>query len=448
MCLGMVDIERLSRETLRLAKKIGATDAALSYYLTKTYMVRFSNNEVTVSKLFMDESADLYIAIKERRAISSTNIVTSKSLKELVNTTFSIANNSPPADVYAPLPKGPFRYDKKLLDQRLGRVTHEKLMEWVEEAINAALNQGAKRVAGSLIFTRSYRFLMTSEKVEAENRKDTVEISVRAFLDGESSGQFAAASGSAEDFKPERVGATAGEIAKMADKPSPAEPGVYDAIIGPMTLANILEEVGDMASAFHVDSGISFLKDKIGQKVASDIFTLIDDPTIPGAYGAEPFDDEGLPTRRNTIIERGELKTYLHNSYTAKKFNTESTGNAGIIVPSPFNLIVEGGTDSLSGLISKLDRGILVTNDWYLRYRDTTKGDFSTIPRDGLFLIINGSVERPIRELRISDNMLRLLQNIESMTYEKYWIKWWEVDTPIKAPYALIRNVNFTKSTI
>jgi PmbA protein len=56
-----------------------------------------------------------------------------------------------------------------------------------------------------------------------------------------------------------------------------------------------------------------------------------------------------------------------------------------------------------------------------------------------MFLIINGSIERPIRELRISDNMLRMIQNIESITHEKYWIKWWEVETPVKAPYALIR---------
>jgi PmbA protein len=445
---GMVDIERLSRQALRMAKKLGATDAVLSYYSTKTYMVRFSNNEVAVSKVFMDESADLYVALRERRAVSSTSIISAKSFKELVDNAVSIAKNAPPGEVYAPLPRGPFKYDRKLLDQSLGRISHDKLVSWVDEAISGALNQGAKRVAGSLVFSRSYRFLMTSEKVEAESRKDTVEISVRAFLDGESSGQFAAAAGTLEEFKPERVGSTAGEIARMSDKPIPGEPGVYDAIIGPMTFANILEEVGEMASAFHVDSGLSFLKDKLGQKVAYDILTLVDDPTIHGSYGAEPFDDEGLPTRRNPIIENGVLKTYLHNSYTAKKFNVESTANAGLLVPTPFNLVVEGGTDSLSGLISKLDRGILVTNDWYLRYRDTTSGDFSTIPRDGMFLIINGSIERPIRELRISDNMLRMIQNIESMTHEKYWIKWWEVETPVKAPYALIKNVNFTKSTI
>lgn len=444
----MADIEKLSRQVLRQAKKAGATDAVLSYYSSKTYMVRFSNNEVTVSKIFMDEMAELYVAFKERRAVSYTSIISSKSLKELVDNTVSMAKNAPPADVYAPLPRGPFRYDRKLLDQRLGRTSHEKLIEWVEEAINSALNQGAKRVAGSLILTKSHRFLMTSEKVEAEQKKDTVEISVRAFLDGESSGQFAMAAGSIDEFKPERVGSTAGEIARMADNPSIGEPGVYDAIIGPMTLANIMEEVGEMSSAYHVDSGLSFLRNKLGQKIASEILTLVDDPTIHGSYGAEPFDDEGLPTRRNIIIENGVLKTYLHNSTTAKKFNVESTANAGLIVPSPFNLVVEGGTESLSKLISKLDRGILVTNDWYLRYRDTTRGDFSTIPRDGMFLIINGSIEKPIKELRISDNMLRLLQNIESMTYDKYWIKWWEVETPVKAPYALIRDVNFTKSTI
>jgi len=74
----MVDIERLSRQALRMAKKLGATDAVLSYYSTKTYMVRFSNNEVAVSKVFMDESADLYVALRERRAVSSTSIISAK----------------------------------------------------------------------------------------------------------------------------------------------------------------------------------------------------------------------------------------------------------------------------------------------------------------------------------------------------------------------------------
>ncbi|MEM4405089.1 MAG: metallopeptidase TldD-related protein, partial [Nitrososphaerota archaeon] len=113
-----------------------------------------------------------------------------------------------------------------------------------------------------------------------------------------------------------------------------------------------------------------------------------------------------------------------------------------------FNLIVEGGNATLNQLLGRVERGIFVTNDWYLRYRNFRTGDFSTIPRDGLFLIKNGSIEAALKDLRLSDNILRMMNNLEDMTADKYWIKWWEVEVPVKAPYALIRGVNFTKSTV
>ena len=81
--------------------------------------------------------------------------------------------------------------------------------------------------------------------------KDTVEISVRAFLDEESSGQFAVWTGKLGDFNPWKVGREAGEIAKMAKDPGEVAEGKYYAIIGPMTAANLIEEVGGMASAFY-----------------------------------------------------------------------------------------------------------------------------------------------------------------------------------------------------
>lgn len=444
----MTKRREMSRSALRLARRMGASDAALRITSTKTHMIRFANNEVTVSKVFLEESAELYVAIRERRAVAHMTGVSMGSLKELVSKAVSMAKSSAPAPLYAPLPKGPFKYDKALLKRSLPRVAPERLVAWVEEAVSAAINNGARRVAGSLIYRESRSSLTTTGGIDASSEKGTVELSVRAFADGDASGQFAAASGSLEGLSPERVGSTAGETARLAVGAVPAEPGVYDAVIGPMTFANLIEEVGDAASAFRVDAGISFLGDKLGEEVSSRRLTLIDDPTIHSSYGAEPFDDEGLPTRRNVIIREGVLSTYLHNSFTAKKFGTTSTANAGIIVPSSFSLVVEGGSSSFQRLISSVDNGVLVTNDWYLRYQNMRTGDFSTIPRDGMFLIRNGGIERPIKDLRLSDNLPGLLRRLEEMTAERYWIKWWEVETPVYAPYALIREVNFTKSTL
>ncbi|MEM1967674.1 MAG: TldD/PmbA family protein [Nitrososphaerota archaeon] len=444
----MVGVKRVAAEVLRSAKRHGATDAAVNIEASTTYMIRFSNNEITVSKVFHEHSVSAYLAIGEKRGVASTTVLSLSEAKKLVENLAETTKLAGSTDIYAPLPKGPFKYDKALLKRGRRAPPPEQLVEWVVEAVSGARNQGAARVAGSLIATERRRMLYTSAGVRAESSSERVELSVRAFLNGASSGQFSTATSSREEFNPYRVGEIAGEIAKMAKNPVSGEPGTYDAILGPMTFANIIEEVASAASAYSVLTGLSFLEERLGQEVSSKVLTLIDDPTLPGAYGSEPFDDEGLPTRRKAIIESGVLKNYLHNSATAKKFNVESTANAGWIAPEPFNLVVEGGGATLNQLLSKVDRGILVTNDWYLRYRNFRTGDFSTIPRDGLFLVKNGSIEAALKDLRLSDNILKLLRSLEEMTADKYWIKWWEVEVPVKAPYALIRDVNFTKSTI
>src|SRR5439155_3026824 len=89
--------------------------------------------------------------------------------------------------------------------------------------------------------------------------------------------------------------------------------------------------LGSIFEAVHGESvyrQASFLAGKLGQKVASDTLTVIDDGTIPGLFGTSPFDDEGVPTRRTVVIEKGVLKNYLMNTYTARKLGMKTTGNA------------------------------------------------------------------------------------------------------------------------
>jgi len=116
------------------------------------------------------------------------------------------------------------------------------------------------------------------------------------------------------------------------------------------------------------------------------------------------------------------------------------------VAPRPFNLVVDAGQRSLEELMSSVQRGIYVTNNWYLRYQNYQTGELSTIPRDAMFLIENGRIGRPIKELRISDNLLRMLSSVEEVGRERRWIRWWEVDVPTLCPATLISKVKFTKS--
>jgi PmbA protein len=154
-----------------------------------------------------------------------------------------------------------------------------------------------------------------------------------------------------------------------------------------------------------------------------------------------------LPTQRTVIFERGVFKSYLHNSTTARKHGTTSTANAGLIAPRPFNLVLTPGDEDLDSLVRSIDLGLYVTNNWYLRYQNYGTGEFSTIPRDAMFLIKNGELVGSVRDLRLSDNMLRLIKNIETVSAARQWVRWWEVSTPALAPHGLVRSAKFTRSS-
>jgi PmbA protein len=411
-------------------------------------MIRFSNNEVTASKNFREVMVNVFVMIERRRAGSTFNVLSPKALEHATKKLVETAKISQPADVYAPLPKGPFKYNSALIKPSQVPSDPKKLVDYVEEAIGEARKSGAERVAGSLTATNASIFLETSSKASAVQRRSSLEISLRAFVSEVASGHSLSIAQSERDFQPAEAGRRAGEIAKMALNPTEGQPGRYTALLGPMVFADFVNQVGIQSSAFMVDAGQSFLIDKLGSRVASEKFMLIDDPTLVGTYGARAFDDEGVSTRRNIIVEKGILKTYLHNSTTAKKFGAKTTANAGLIAPTPWNLIVEPGEKPLEKMLSQIDEGVYVTNNWYLRYQNYRKGDFSTIPRDGMFQIKNGQIANPIRNLRISDNMLKIFQNIRELSKERLWIKWWEVPIPTLTPYATVEDINFTKSTM
>jgi PmbA protein len=251
-----------------------------------------------------------------------------------------------------------------------------------------------------------------------------------------------------QDFDPRLAGTEAGSMAKLAMDPVQGEAGSFPAVLGPMVFADLVQQVGRMASAFHVDAGMSFLAGRLEQPIGSKVLTLVDDAKLPGALGTMPFDHEGLPTKRTTIIAEGVLKSYLHNTCTAAKAGVESTANAGLIAPQPYNLVVEPGRSSLEELIRQVDHGIFVTNDWYLRYQDYARGDFSAILRDALFAIEDGQIAGSIKGLRISDNLPRILSNLRAMGRERRWVKWWEVETPTLVPAVLVDEVRFTRSSM
>jgi PmbA protein len=411
---------------------------------SRSSMFRFSRNRMTVANSLDEASLTVFV----RHSQGSSSVTVADMREEAVREAVSGLILGLPQDdgQEQRLPIGPFSYDLRHRDPV--NLEGDELVDLVQRSVASARKAGAEQVAGTLQVANQRLSLRSTRGVEAETLVPELELSIRAFLDPQRSGHGLSVSDTLAGLDAEGAGTEAGSLAAACRKVVDCAPGPYEALLHPMVAADLSSQLGSMASAFYLDVGMSFLADRLGEEVCSPLFTLADDPTGTGALGCRPFDDEGTPTRSKTIVRDGVWESVLHNHATASKAGTASTGNAGLVSPQPFNLMVSPGASDRRSMLESMDRGIVVSNIWYLRYQNYRSGDFSAIPRDAMFLVEDGEVVGSLRDLRISDNILGILSGLRSLSEERRWVRWWEVDTPTLSPYMLCDRVNFTRSTM
>jgi PmbA protein len=191
-------------------------------------------------------------------------------------------------------------------------------------------------------------------------------------------------------------------------------------IFEPRVARSLAGHLFEAVSGESIYQQASFLEGKLGQQVASEAVTVVDDPTIPGLFGTWPFDDEGVPARRKVVIERGVLRTYLHNTYTARKLEARTTGNAGRgLAGNPWvdhgNFFLEPGILTLEQMVAGVKQGLLVT-ELMGQGVNVVNGDYSR-GAAGLW-IENGEVAYPVSEITIAGNLEIMLKDIEAVGAE------------------------------
>jgi PmbA protein len=190
-------------------------------------------------------------------------------------------------------------------------------------------------------------------------------------------------------------------------------------ILDPKVSCDFLGILSSSLSADSVQKGKSMLADKLNSKIASPILNLIDDGTLDGGIGSAPVDGEGTPTKRTPLIEKGCLKGFLHNIYTANKWKTSSTGNSvrggfkGLPGVGVTNLFVEKGNISREGLINGVDKGLYITEAMGVHTANPISGDFS-IGIAGHY-IENGKISFPVRGVVMAGNILELMKGVEAV---------------------------------
>jgi PmbA protein len=211
-------------------------------------------------------------------------------------------------------------------------------------------------------------------------------------------------------------------------------------IFEPRTAAQFLSDIFGAVNGGAIYRQASFLAGKLGEKIASDALTVVDDATMPGLFGSTSFDDEGVASRRTVVIEHGVLKSYLLNTYSARKLNLKTTGNAsrgitGNAGIGPGNFFIEAGALPPAEIIASIPAGLYVT-ELIGGGGNTVTGDYSS-GAAGLW-IENGKLAYPVSEITIAGTMQQMLEGIEQVGSDL------EFRGSIAAPTILIREMTIS----
>ena len=202
-----------------------------------------------------------------------------------------------------------------------------------------------------------------------------------------------------------RLGAKRGKTKKV--------PVVFD----PMVSTSILEHIFEGINGDSVYRGASFLAGKLGQKIAGEGVTVVDDGTIVGGFGTSPFDGEGIPTRRTVVVENGVLNSYLLNTYTAKKLGLQTTANAsrglaGTPGIGPGNFFIQPGKKTPQEIIAAIPDGLYVT-EFLGHGANLVTGDYSR-GASGIW-ISGGELAYPVEEITVAGNLKEMFFNISEI---------------------------------
>jgi PmbA protein len=440
-------LQSLAVDVVRMAIEAGATAAECTASQGDEFSVSVRQGEIDKLKDAGSRAAGVRVLIGQRAGSSYTSDLSGEGLRYMIDSAMATARIAT-EDPYAGMPEagdlGSLGGDLKLYADDVEQLDTGVKIDQALRAEKAAFavdprianSEGATFDSGT-----SYRAFANSLGFEGSYRSSSYSLSAVPVAKAgdvmERDYWYTLARSAAGLESPEDVGRKAAERAlrrlgrrKVATQRVPV-------IFEQRVARSLLEHIFEAVSGDSVYRQTSFLAGKLGQRIASEHLTVIDDGTIPGLFGTSPFDDEGVPTRRTTVIDRGVLSSYLLNTYTARKLGLRTTGNAsrgiaGNAHVGHGNLYVEKGERTPDDLIGSLGTGFYVTELMGYGVNIVT-GDYSR-GASGLW-IENGRLSYPVSEVTVAGTLQEILMSIDGVASDL------EFRGSTAAPALLIREM-------
>ena len=423
-----MELKEVATEVVDRAMRAGATAAEA--------VAREGNEFSTVVRLgqveTLKESGAKVLGVRvfhgQRAASTYTSDFSPAGLDQLVSSAVSLARITS-EDPVSGLPQaselGKLDTDLDLYYQDVYSLSTEQRIEYARRAEKAATSADARiqnSEGGSFDAADGRKVLANSLGFVGEYKRSYCSVSAVPVAKDESGAMqrdfwYSVARSIKLLDSPEEVGKVAAQRTLRRLGARKVKTSQVPVIFDPMVARSLLDSLAEAVNGDSIYRGASFLAGKLGEKVAGENVTVVDDGTMPGGFGTSPFDGEGVKSRRTVVIDKGVLKSYLLNTYTAKKLNMKTTGNAsrglagtpGIGVG---NFYLEAGERKPDQIIGDVKEGLYVTE--FLGFGvNLVTGDFSR-GASGMW-ISGGQLAFPVEEITVAGNLKDMFNSISEI---------------------------------
>ncbi|MBM3810902.1 MAG: TldD/PmbA family protein [Acidimicrobiia bacterium] len=418
-------IVELARQAVKMAMVQGAAAAECTAVEGDEFSVTVRMGEVESIKESGARGTGIRVLVNKNAGSSYTSDLSEQGIHAMVTRALELARVTT-ADPHAGMPEpdelGKLNGSLDLYHADIATLKAEEKVDLARRAEKAALDADPRITnsdGGSFGSHTSLHAFANSLGFEGEYRTSSCSLSaVPVAREGESMERdywYTAARSFARLESPEQIGRIAAERVLRRLNPRKVPTCKVPVVFEHRAARSLVGHVYEAVHGESVYRKASFLAGKLGQQVASENVTIVDDSTIPGLFGTSPFDDEGVPSRRTVVVERGVLRSYLLNTYTGRKLGMKTTGNAsrglsGNIGIGHGNLYLENGHATNADLFAAAGSGLYVTELIGHGFNAVT-GDYS-IGATGLW-IENGALAYPVSEVTIAANLRDMLMGIQ-----------------------------------
>ncbi|MGD0831583.1 MAG: TldD/PmbA family protein [Terracidiphilus sp.] len=428
-----LDLESLAADVVAQAVKGGATDAEAVVREGDEFSVNVRMGQVETLKESGSRGLGLRVFLGTRSASTSTSDLTTEGIRQLVDGALALAKVTE-EDPFSGLPEtaefGSFSGDLRLYDEDVYSLAGTERIDWARRAEAAALASDPRITnsdGGSFDAATGRKVLANSRGFAGGYRTSYAGVSVAPLaVDANGAmqrdGWWSSARRLADLDSPEDIGKEAARRAlrRLGARRVPTQR--VPIVFAPEVARSLIGSVFEAASGDSIWRSASFLAGRLGELIASSNLTIIDDntmllPTGMGGFGTSPFDGEGLPSRRTVVVENGVLRSYLLNTYTARKLGMKSTHNASRgLAGTPGigcgNLYLEAGSQAPEEILAEVKAGLYITSLMGFGVNVVT-GDYSR-GATGLW-IENGQLTHAVEEVTIAGNLAEMLCNVTAI---------------------------------